>query len=726
MPAKLSLLRSFRGKLYAVFALLLILVTGLGITGYFQLSNVSHISDSLVDTAAAHSLAQDLAVGLAELDSNLEDFVVLGDEDAAQSAEENLGAIGDTLASLRAQVADGSGFAADVDVLIDETTLLSADIKVLMESGRLASPRRKQVIGEIAWHVELVRGLYNDFNADSLGRVEGQVVEQADILDSISLQLFLLVAIILAILMVTSLYVRSTVQSIGSVTDTALAIASGDIEREVPIHRRDEIGLLAGAFNSMTGQLRELVDSLEHRVADRTAELSAANEALTGEIAERHHAEDELRRSKDFAETVLNSMSESIAIINIEDLTIVGANKVFLEAANASSAEELLGLTCYAVTHGRTEQCCPPDDICPLVDLESGVAFASVEHVHYDASGEARHAEVSVSPIHDDNGKITRVVHVSRDITERKRAETELRDYSARLEHALQDLGQAQTQLLQAQKLEAIGGLAAGIAHEINTPIQYVADNTRFLQDAFADLLTMQKRIDELIDQNASELSDATRAEYREAVEEADVEYLVEEVPVAIEQAIDGVHRVAEIVRALKDFSHPGGDTKTPLDLNKLVANTIAVCKNEWKYVAEVDTDFAEELPPVPLLSGPMGQALLILIVNAAQAIADTLDDGGGLGSITIATSVDDEYATIAVTDTGGGIPDEIREKIFEHFFTTKDVGKGSGQGLAIARSIVAEQHGGEIDFASTLGEGTTFRIRVPLELAEAEADEAA
>ena len=232
--------------------------------------------------------------------------------------------------------------------------------------------------------------------------------------------------------------------------------------------------------------------------------------------------------------------------------------------------------------------------------------------------------------------------------------------------------------------------------------------------------------MDELIDQNAAQLSDATRAAYRDALEDADVEYLVEEVPAAIEQAIDGVHRVAEIVRALKDFSHPGGDTKTPIDLNQLVANTIAVCRNEWKYVAELDTDFAPGMPPVPALSGPIGQALLILIVNAAHAIADSQADDGALGKIKVSTSVDAAAATIAVADTGGGIPEEIKEKIFEHFFTTKEVGKGSGQGLAIARSIVVEQHGGEIDFTSTLGEGTEFQVRIPLEMVEIGADAAA
>lgn len=722
MTEKLAPLQSFRGKLYAVFATLVILVAGLGVTGYIQLSSVGDISASVVDTVETHGLAQDLAVGLADLDSDLDDFIVIGDGASRRAIEEDLSSIKDTLTALEAVTLEGTSVATDLVLAISESADLSARVEGLITADGISSGDRNRSIAEIFDRVDRVRTLFNGFNADSLVRVDGEIGSQADILSRLSGQLLLLVGATLTILLVTSVYVRSTVRSIGKVTDTALAIAAGDLEQVVPVNRSDEIGLLAGAFNNMTGQIRELVDGLEHRVSERTGELSDANDALTGEVAERRYAEDELRRAKEFAETVLNSMSEAIAIIDVADLTIVGANTVFVEAAHVSNAEELLGLTCYAVTHGRSDQCCEPDDMCPMLDLESGASFATAEHVHYEANGEARHAEVSVSPIRDEQGVLTQVVHVSRDITERKLAEVELRDYSNRLESALQDLGRAQAQLLQSQKLEAIGGLAAGIAHEINTPVQYVADNTRFLQDAFRDLLTMHKRIDELIDQNADQLSDVTRAEYRTALEDADLEFLTEEVPSAIESAIDGVHRVAEIVKALKDFSHPGGDTKTPLDLNQLVTNTIAVCKNEWKYVAELDTEFAAEMPPVPVLSGPMGQALLILIVNAAQAIAGSREGGSSLGRITVSTSADQRAATIAVTDTGGGIPDEIKDKIFEHFFTTKEVGTGSGQGLAIARSIVVEQHGGEIDFTSTFGAGTTFRIRIPLELVEADA----
>ena len=437
MTEKLAPLRSFGGKLYAVFATLVILVAGLGVTGYVQLSRVGDISASVVDTAAAHSLAQDLAVGLADLDSDLDDFIVVGDGVSRGAIEADLASIEDTLTALAEQIVAGTGIATDLDLLISETTSLSDHAQGLITATGITNGERNRMIAEIFNHVDAVRTLFNEFNADSLARVDGEIVSQTNILSGLSVQLMLLVAATLAILVFTSLYVRSTVRSIGAVTDTALAIAAGDLEQVVPVHRRDEIGLLAGAFNNMTGQIRELVDSLEHRVVERTVELSDANDALTGEIAERRHAEAELRRSKEFAETVLNSMSESIAIIDVADLTIVGANKVFIEASDVSTAEELLGLTCYGVTHGRSDQCCAPDDVCPLIDLESGASVATVEHVHYQASGEAHHVEVSVSPIHDEHGHMTRVVHVSHDITERKRAEVELRDYSARLETAL-------------------------------------------------------------------------------------------------------------------------------------------------------------------------------------------------------------------------------------------------------------------------------------------------
>ncbi len=195
----------------------------------------------------------------------------------------------------------------------------------------------------------------------------------------------------------------------------------------------------------------------------------------------------------------------------------------------------------------------------------------------------------------------------------------------------------------------------------------------------------------------------------------ADLDYVTEEIPRAIAQTTEGVERVAKIVRAMKDFAHPGSDEKVPVNLNAAIESTVTVSRNEWKYVADVKTDLDPDLPPVPCLLSQLNQAMLNMIVNAAHAIAETVKVAGQKGLITIASRRDGDAAEIRITDTGTGIPEEIRPKIFDPFFTTKEVGKGTGQGLAIARSVVVGKHQGTIAVESEVGKGTTFIIRLPL-----------
>ncbi len=240
-----------------------------------------------------------------------------------------------------------------------------------------------------------------------------------------------------------------------------------------------------------------------------------------------------------------------------------------------------------------------------------------------------------------------------------------------------------ETQLAHAQKLESIGQLAAGIAHEINTPIQYVGDNVNFLRDAFADIhgvLNAQGKL--VVQAKCGPLDASALAEADQAIARADLEFLTEEVPRAIDQALEGIGRVAKIVRAMKEFSHPDDDAKVAGDLNKLIENTITVARNEWKYVADVVTDFDSCLPLVPCLAGEFNQVILNLIVNAAHAIGNrNKGDTSQKGQITIATRAIPQAAEIRITDTGTGIPEKIRSKVFDPFFTTKPVGKGTGQG---------------------------------------------
>lgn len=273
-------------------------------------------------------------------------------------------------------------------------------------------------------------------------------------------------------------------------------------------------------------------------------------------------------------------------------------------------------------------------------------------------------------------------------------------------------------QLRQAQKMESIGQLAAGIAHEINTPTQFIGDNLRFLKDGFTDMKTVFTGLDRLLKGSSasgnvdpSEL-EATRA----AMEQADLEYLLDEIPKAINQSLDGTDRVAKIVRAMKEFSHPSVDERKPIDLNRAIESTLTVARNEWKYVADLVMEFDEKLPPVPCFPGDFNQVILNLVVNAAHAIADTpAVKAGGKGKITIRTVQSDSFVEIQIKDTGMGIPNAIKDRIFDPFFTTKEVGKGTGQGLFIAHSVVAEKHGGRISFESTVGSGTTFKVQLPL-----------
>ncbi len=272
-------------------------------------------------------------------------------------------------------------------------------------------------------------------------------------------------------------------------------------------------------------------------------------------------------------------------------------------------------------------------------------------------------------------------------------------------------------QLLQAQKMQSIGQLAAGIAHEINTPAQFVGDNTRFVQDAFKDLINLCDSLRKLNDAVRNEvvtieLLDDVAA----SMESADLEFLIDEVPAAIEQSLDGISRISNIVRAMKEFSHPAGREFEAMDLNNAIRNTVTVASNEWKYFADVETNLDEDVPPVLCLQQEVNQVFLNLIVNAAHAIeAGRDDESAEKGRIAITTRASAEYVEIDIADSGCGIPDDLRDRIFEPFFTTKEVGKGTGQGLAMAYKTIVDKHRGELRVESTPGEGTTFTIRLPI-----------
>lgn len=281
-----------------------------------------------------------------------------------------------------------------------------------------------------------------------------------------------------------------------------------------------------------------------------------------------------------------------------------------------------------------------------------------------------------------------------RDITERKHLET---------------------QLSQAQKLESIGQLAAGIAHEINTPTQYIGDNTRFLQDAFVDTLRLLDAYDEFeVAAKSSNVDPARFIELGELKQAADIDFLKEEIPKAISESLEGISRVSTIVSAMKDFSHPGVESMTIADINRILDSTATVARNEWKYVAELQLNLFPSLPAIACLPGEIGQVVLNLIINASHAIADKYAGSDSMGQIRVESDHDATHIVIRVSDDGNGIPERARNRVFDPFFTTKEVGKGTGQGLAIAHNVIVERHNGQLSFDTEDGKGTTFTIRLP------------
>jgi len=287
-----------------------------------------------------------------------------------------------------------------------------------------------------------------------------------------------------------------------------------------------------------------------------------------------------------------------------------------------------------------------------------------------------------------------------------------VRDISTRLdEERVKE--KLQSQLLHAQKLESVGQLAAGIAHEINTPTQFISTNIDFMDEATEDITALIQKIESIAETAPQEI----QSPIRQALEDADWEYLSTELPQAINESREGMQRVSSIVMAMKEFSHPGSKEKTIQSLNKIITTTITVARNEWKYVADMETDLDPALPQVALLSDEIGQVILNMLVNAAHAIAEKLgkNPNGEKGIICIATRADSKYVEIHISDTGAGMPESVKSRIFDPFYTTKKVGKGTGQGLAISHDVIVEKHNGTVTVKSVEDVGTTFIIRIPV-----------
>jgi len=430
--------------------------------------------------------------------------------------------------------------------------------------------------------------------------------------------------------------------------------------------------------------------SLEEKVQQRTTELTKQNKKLELEMKNRRIQEALVLHAKQEWERTVDSMPDMIAIVDKEQ-NIVRMNRTMLEKIGRAY-EDLVGSKCFLLVHGKDE----PPDYCPHLKLLQDQKSHRVEIFEERLGG---YCEIIVTPYSDSDGVLIGAIHIVRDINEQKRIE--------------QEKEKIQSQLLHAQKLESVGQLAAGIAHEINTPTQFIGTNIDFLEEVSRDIAVFMERLKHIVKKAPQEIAD----EVNTAMEEMDWDYLSEELPQAIAQSHEGVQRVSSIVRAMKEFSHPGSKEKALQNLNTIINTTITVARNEWKYVAEVGLNLDPTLPQIHLLADEMGQVILNMLVNAAHAIGERLGDNpeGEKGTISISTRKVGENVELRIRDTGIGMPETIRLRIFDPFFTTKEVGKGTGQGLAISHDVIVEKHRGTIAVESTEGEGTTFIIYLPL-----------
>ncbi len=398
-----------------------------------------------------------------------------------------------------------------------------------------------------------------------------------------------------------------------------------------------------------------------------------------------------------FLETILEEVGAGVLVFDPEAGRTIDANDRAL-AMLGCSREDLLASSCmesgfHFITHERRDNI-----ICPDAYASEGLEEGRLE------GQDGKVTPVSRRLFHAFLEGRECIVQAFIDITEQK---------------------QLERQLGMAQRLESVGMLAAGIAHEINTPIQYISDSVAFIKTAIAD---MQEVLDGYasLETHLPDTPAATSAlaALHELKEDLDLPFLDEELPKACDRALDGVQRVSRIVLAMKNFSHVGGEDMQPVDLNRALETTVVVAKNEWKYVAEVETDFDVELPLVQCLPGDMNQVFLNMVINAAHAIhakhaaASAAHAGKDVeqpkGRIRIATTRDGDYAAIQIQDDGCGIKPDHLTRVFDPFFTTKDVGKGTGQGLAISHDIVVNKHRGAILVDSAPGHGATFTIRLP------------
>jgi signal transduction histidine kinase/HAMP domain-containing protein len=501
----------------------------------------------------------------------------------------------------------------------------------------------------------------------------GMVVRRHTITAAICASAALVLATIIAIL-----FGRSVSARLKRIGIAANKVADGDLAQpDIQAGAADEIGHVVSVFNVMVEKLRQQFAERKALAETEQARLEAVVTTRTSQLEE----------SREQYRLIAEST-------NAIPFTYLPGKRAF--AYVGPQVQNSLGYPMEKWSEpGFLESVLMPEQaqaVCAQLDAAQGCGETEFECALLAQSGSARRLRWVVTAGSLRSEPCLRGLML--DITQQRKLESDLQ---------------------QAQKLESVGRLASGVAHEINTPVQFITDNVHFLRDTTADLMTL---IQSLRASNQSVLDGAPSLEMAAAATEIetsiDLAFLTDDMPKAYKGCIDGLKRVAIIVRSMKEFAHPDSTEMSDIDINRAIESTLVIASNEYKYLAEMETHLGE-IPPVLCHAGEVNQAVLNIIVNAAHAIGDVVKDSGKLGKITVSTRQEGDIVVISIADTGGGIPDHIRARIFDPFFTTKEVGKGTGQGLAIARSVMVDKHGGDLTMETEVGVGTTFHLRLPI-----------
>lgn len=420
--------------------------------------------------------------------------------------------------------------------------------------------------------------------------------------------------------------------------------------------------------------------NLERRLARAEQRVVVLERMIELRSRELYVARVAAEAAKNYAESIIAAMSNALVVTDARGQ---------IETANPAAAT-LLGTDAATLIGTTAARWMGSSAVAALRRTLAEGGSATLETELTTADGRVVPVLITVALIPSGDGGPPRSVAIAHDLSERKALEVEL---------------------FAARKFEALGQLSAGVAHELNTPVQFITDNLRFLKERcqeLADLIGLMRPA------FSEEPVPVDGTEVRARIEEVDLDYVLEEIPTAIDQSLDGAGRVAGIVRSMKEFSRASGHTPVPTDVNRVIQNALVVSRSEYKYVADVELELDESLPALPLLADQIGQVVVNLVTNAAHAVEERFAGTDSRGLIRVCSRLVDDAVEISIADNGKGIPERVRDRIFDPFFTTKAVGKGTGQGLPICRTIVVQRHGGQLSFETEIDSGTRFIVTLP------------